>query len=99
MIELEKVPTKEILKKLNVSASVLSGSFDEHIGSEDYIDKDFVRRYLELFYFCPFKNEKCFEDSHAVDIYKEVMNAVITRFEDNTKGRFASVELFLKCLD
>ena len=99
-LESEDDMTKEVLKLIKVSSSIIEASFEEHVGSENNVDAAYARRYLELLTFHPFKNKKKFDQSEATFIYKDVMQDVISRFErSDTKGKFSSVQVFMKCLD
>ena len=99
-IEIEEMPVNEVLEIANVRAKCLEASYEDHVGDENTIDKQFVKNHMEILYFYPIKNEKHFDKEEALQLYAEIMGQVMDRFEqDDTPGKFSSVTSFIKCFD
>jgi len=48
----------EVLNQAKVKDLIYESSFDDHIGSEEQIDANFVKRSLEIFFYYPFKTSQ-----------------------------------------
>lgn len=58
MTEASDFAKAEVLNQAKVRELIYENSFDDHIGSEDHIDANFVKRSLEIFYYYPFKTSQ-----------------------------------------
>jgi hypothetical protein len=63
--ELMTAPQIEILKKVNVSSDCYTHSYENHIGSEQNIDAEFIHKNLQILYFYPFKSAGNMEQAKA----------------------------------
>jgi len=91
------------LTQANVKELIYVMSFDDHIGSEEHIDGDFVKRSLEIFYYYPFKTSQAVDNtSGALKLIYEVIDALTKDFAAKPnleKVGFQGVQEFLLCFD
>ena len=74
MIEASDFAKLEVLQQANVKELIYENSFDDHIGSEDHIDENFVKRSLEIFFYHPFKTAQAVNNSpEALKLIYEVI--------------------------
>ena len=100
LIEVEEIPRNEVLELAKVRPKCLEASFEEHVGDENEIDKQFVKNHMEILNFYPMKNDKSFSKEEALELYTSIMSKVMDRFEKpDTPGKFTSVISFIKCFD
>lgn len=55
LTEASEFAKAEVLNQAKVKSLIYEASFDDHIGSEENIDANFVKRSLEIFYYYPLK--------------------------------------------
>ena len=82
---------------------IYENSFDDHIGSEENVDANFVKRSLEIFYYYPFKTSQSIVNTpETLKIIYEVVETLTEEFtskERLEKVGFGGVQEFLLCFD
>lgn len=77
LIEASDFAKLEVLQQANVKELIYENSFDDHIGSEEHIDANFVKRSLEIFFYHPFKTTQAVNNSpEALKLIYEVIEKV-----------------------
>jgi len=82
---------------------IYENSFDDHIGSEENIDANFVKRSLEIFYYYPFKTSQSIVNTpESLKLIYEVVETLAEEFNSKEKLEkvgFGGVQEFLLCFD
>ena len=73
LIECEDIPRNEVLDLAKVKAKCLEASFEEHVGDENTINKQFVKNHMEILNFYPMKTEKSYSKEEALALYTSVL--------------------------
>lgn len=90
----------EILALIKVGDWVVMNSQDEHIGSPDNVNAAYVRRFLELYLFYPYRATQNKTLEEAEQILQAVMSKAESRIgKSDTLGLFETPEEYMWCVN
>lgn len=82
---------------------IYENSFDDHIGSEEHIDANFVKRSLEIFFYYPFKTSQTIVNTpETLKLIYQIIGDLAEEFASKPKLEkvgFGGVQEFLLCFD
>lgn len=97
-------PQIEILKQVNVSSDCYTHSYENHIGSEQNIDAEFIHKNLQILYFYPFKSQGNLEQDKAEAFAIQIFQQAVSRFAfdkvlNAVLASHTNVAEFIECFD
>lgn len=94
-------PLQEVLQAAKVNEVVMEASWDKHVGDEQLVDTNFVRRNLETYQLYPVSaTGEPKEHLRGLEIYTLIMKEAIERLTaEDTLGLFKTISSYIECFD
>ena len=85
---------------LGIATWVLEESMDAHFGTSERITGNYIRNFMDVTLYHPYKGNVTQDEAAAKEIMKDVMTKATTRIGNkDTFGLFESPEQYILCYD
>ena len=96
IIDIEQPGLDEVCKQLNIRDDIVINSQESHIGSVQHRQKDYIRDFLDLYQFHPYKGQVNEDKEESIQVAQAILDKACWRFgQEDVKGAFESEEQFI----